>query len=389
MGSLGYCTDNYLDFPIGSTSVSCALVSGVAALMLSANSSLSSNDVTDILHNTARQVGNYSQNEIGYGLVDAYSATVMAGTKIIGSDYLCSTTDYYVSCLPPGATVSWSISGTGASAYSLYSNTPTTNHCRLIRNNSLSSTYFFLSITAQIIWHGSVFKTITKQLTGNSGAIFRYDQPSCSSFYNHSYTFPEIENMPISPNETKFVPVGCLFVLKSGYFVGKTITTVGTPWWFDKHFKGELQLVLAPPSASDSFTIIIGARACDEEVQFTFYPLPESGMIYAYSVDMTLEGEQHYKLAIAENEEYSSKSPQNDRREVVSGEATTACLKTSTGTPAWSVNAINVKTGVKAFQTDLSQPTFIMDTSHWEPGVYVIRAFTGGDVIFAKKIIVK
>lgn len=38
---------------------------------------------------------------------------------------------------------------------------------------------------------------------------------------------------------------------------------------------------------------------------------------------------------------------------------------------------------------DLSQPTYIMDTSHWVPGVYVIRAFTGGDVIFAKKIIVK
>ena len=57
--------------------------------------------------------------------------------------------------------------------------------------------------------------------------------------------------------------------------------------------------------------------------------------------------------------------------------------------PNWSVNAINVKTGVKVLQEELSQPTYTLNTSQWEPGVYVVRGFTGGDVIFAEKICVK
>ena len=385
MGSLGFDTSSNYTSQTG-TSASCAIVAGVAALMLSANGYKTSAQITDYLHSTARPLGTYTQNEVGYGLVDATAAVCMAGSRIIGSDYQCLTTGYYVPCIPPGAYVVWSHTGQGTSMYNLEPDSPAPNHCYLRRNNTpATSSFFHSTLTAQIIWGGSVFKTMTMNLIGNTGKIFTYDQPSCNSYYNSYYTFQEIENMPISPNETKFVPVGCLFVLKSGYFVGKTITTIGTPWMFDNHIKSEIQFVLAPPSASDSLTIVVGARACDDEVRFTFYPLPESGMIYAYAIDMTPEGEQHYKLAIGENEEYLSVSTQSEKREAIKEDTP----KDPADTPAWSVNAINVKTGAKVLQEELSQPTYMMDTSQWEPGVYVVRAFTGGDVIFARKITVR
>ena len=189
--------------------------------------------------------------------------------------------------------------------------------------------------------------------------------------------------MPISPNSVTFVPVGCLFMLKSGFFVGKTITTIGTPWMFNKHFKGILQFTLAPSSVSESFRIIVGARGCDNEVQFTFYPIPESNTLYAYSVDMESTSSQSYRLTISENKEYTTLQKNVPESNMGKKE-----LKEKHN-PQWTVDAINAKTGVKTLESEVSSSTFTMDTSHWVPGVYVIRAFTGGDVIFAKKIIVK
>ena len=385
MGSLGFNpSGNYYSHT--GTSSSCAIVAGVAALMLSASGHLTSAQVTEYLHSSARQLNGYTQDQVGYGLVDATAAVCMAGSRIIGSDYQCLTTEYYVPCIPPGAYVVWSHTGQGTSLYNLETDSPAPNHCYLRRNNTpATSSYFYSTLTAQIIWGGSVFKTMTMNLTGNSGKIFTYDQPSCNSYYNNSYTFPAQTNMLIEPNETKFVPVGCMFKLRSGYIAGKDVTTIGTPWMYNSTQPDEIRFSLAPPSASESFTIVIGARACDDEVRFTFYPLPESGITYTHAINMTSEGEQRYKLTITEYEESLSTSPENDKLKAAEGTVPVS----SDISPVWSVNAINVKTGAKVLQKELSQSTFTMDTSQWEPGIYVVRGFTGGEVIFAEKIVVK
>ena len=84
-----YAGDNYiLDFD--GTSAACPHVAGVAALVLSANPNLSGRKVKEIIERTCTKVRNYLYDydsiaphgtwdyQMGYGLVNAYQAVLMA-----------------------------------------------------------------------------------------------------------------------------------------------------------------------------------------------------------------------------------------------------------------------------------------------------------------------
>lgn len=76
------------------TSAACPHVAGVAALILSVNGNLTSQEVGDIIEKTARKVGGYAYStvsgrpngtwnkEMGYGLVDAYAAVLEAKRRL-------------------------------------------------------------------------------------------------------------------------------------------------------------------------------------------------------------------------------------------------------------------------------------------------------------------
>ena len=92
-GTLGITTTdlyNNYRFNFGGTSAAAPQVSGIAALMLSVNPDLTRQQVADIIERTARKVGDYNyqttegrpngtwNNQMGYGLVDAYAALLEA-----------------------------------------------------------------------------------------------------------------------------------------------------------------------------------------------------------------------------------------------------------------------------------------------------------------------
>lgn len=102
MGTGGYNATNY-NHLFGGTSAACPHVAGVAALILSVAPNLTSQQVRDIIETTAQKirpdvytystVQNHSNgtwnNEMGYGLVDAYAAV----RKALDSDlYVCDAT---------------------------------------------------------------------------------------------------------------------------------------------------------------------------------------------------------------------------------------------------------------------------------------------------------
>ena len=105
------------------TSMAAPHVSGIVALILSVNPNLTFQQVNDIIENTAQKIGNYNygnaanrpngtwNNEMGYGLVDAYASVQQAQQSLVsitGPDIVCSSnTKFY---LQGGNNPTWSTS---------------------------------------------------------------------------------------------------------------------------------------------------------------------------------------------------------------------------------------------------------------------------------------
>lgn len=121
VGTAGKNSTNYMN-NFNGTSSACPHVASVAALVLSVNPFLTQKEVADIIESTAQKVGDYSysqkdtrpngtwNNEVGYGLVDAYAAVLAAknmAPHIIGEATLSSQSTYSVTNLPAGAKIKW------------------------------------------------------------------------------------------------------------------------------------------------------------------------------------------------------------------------------------------------------------------------------------------
>jgi thermitase len=107
------------------TSMATPYVSGVAALLLSVNPTLTGQRVRDIIESTCTKIGSYNyatisgrtngtwNNEMGYGLINAYAAVSAANLLISGPSQICDQGTYTINNLPAGATVVWSATPSG------------------------------------------------------------------------------------------------------------------------------------------------------------------------------------------------------------------------------------------------------------------------------------
>lgn len=141
-------TQSY-DYFLG-TSMAAPYVSGIAALILSVSKNYTRQEVVNIIESNAKKVGVYNyattygrpngtwNNQMGYGLVDAYDAVSEAlQGQIFGPDMLADSAYYYIQNVPQNATIQWSLNNV----------TVFPKHCEIVSGQGTCSVYVALRPT--------------------------------------------------------------------------------------------------------------------------------------------------------------------------------------------------------------------------------------------------
>jgi subtilisin family serine protease len=327
-------------------------VTGVAALMLSVNPTLTPIQIRDTLRSTCTKLSGYTYNsagwneEAGYGLLNAQAAVhaiVHASKRIVGSYFIDDSNIYYVEDLPPTATVEWSLSDSYYDANCLDQNDPTQNQCTITRDYSRDMTN--ATLTATIKYNGDTIQTFTKTgLYAHYDFKGHYTSAVGSGDINYTHIFT------IKPNWTYYVT--------SPHFYGATVTygsNGATPsiWGFSPTY-GDLTFV----STDTSLPVVINVNDIDGNYyQLVAFP-NNNPLSFSY-------GDNSIVVSINEDEDS------------IGGLCNLA----------WSIEIRDTTTGeLMATQTSTTRSAIIY-TSGWPKGMYVVKVTVDKEV-FREKILV-
>ncbi len=156
-GEAGYSVSNYYSYFNG-TSAACPQVSGIAALMLSANNNLTNKQVKDIIQKSAHDLGVEGWDEtFGYGLVDAYRSVLYAireqNMAISGPNVIEKQGTFTVNNLPSYCSIKWNqspVQDALNSTYASLSYDATNPNCVIV--NNYGSNGFSILLGASVIF---------------------------------------------------------------------------------------------------------------------------------------------------------------------------------------------------------------------------------------------
>lgn len=301
--------------------------------------------------------------------------------QIRGSVILCSSNTYYLENSIAGCYTIWSLSGSEASNFTIQNNTPSTGQCTITRNSgaSFSNTHFSLTLTASIYSSGSLIKTLTKNLTGNTGFNCTYQQDAGTDYSSYPpVNFPATPETNLTNPNATYVYAGSTVRLKSGYFWGKDVTFSGP--YDNSYFIGrdEIRFIMSSTaSTSNPVIITVHEMGCDDEVQMTFYPKTYSPY---YSIGLTALDEQIYQVSLIKDELPSWK---------ISWDNYTNTTTETPDYPEWGLEIVNATTGKVILSEILREPNYIVNAKRWDSGLYIIRASIDKKDIFNEKINIK
>lgn len=388
------------------TSYAAPHVSGVVALMLSVNPTLTPAQIREILHDSCTKLSDYTydgngwNSEVGYGLLNAENA--VKGTVIYsmsGPSIICNSTSatYTIDNLPSSYSVSWSINNNN------FTITPSGNQCYVIYSGSPA--YSVANLTADIKWNEHVLKSISKRIIMHDPELFvqgyqpesyvpdgycpeQYftvsdDDLSLRSFNHQSMDtlfFAEDESLPIDFVEESVSGIiselgvpniygGNNVTLTSTRFDGMDISFSGTtsPEYYNRSGNS---IVFRMPTNIDTYSVTVNGSSDSgcHDFSFRLNVIPPHGMtsndpniilsLSGTTLSITFEGDIYFA-----GHGQIGYCPWN----VAIYEVPSA------GTPVYSAAVPS------------NQTTINVNTSSWSPGYYLIRVTQNGNV-YTKKI---
>ena len=342
------------------TSLSAPIVSGVVALMLSVNPNLTPAEVRDILHKTATKYSGYSYNsdgwcsQIGYGVVNARAAVSLAALSLSGPAVVSSSATYTVENLSQDFDVVWTLSNSYYNQNCIQKNYPTNAQCVITRNSSISMDN--ATLTATIKLNNNVVKTLTKTVyahVGFKGTYYNGQTTKTISLPTPLYFRNNITNAKInSPN-----------------LIDASVSFWSSMSWSHDATNGIIQF--STPSSNTTSAIHVDCS---------------NGDGYNLTI-ITTNNSNLLNVLVGDGQIEVSLIPVDDEESI--GTSDIGFLaKDATEPLVWTLEVYDATTGRMTFSQKVEGSTFTIDTTSWEPGVYIIKAIVGDEVL-SEKVVVK
>lgn len=353
---------NYLD----GTSFAAPQVSGVVALMLSVNPTLTPDSIRSILRSTCTKLSGYTytsgwNNETGYGLLNAYAAVKVVAPIISGSSALCDSNDYSVTNLPSGASVSWNMTIDGDSTLAQLSvDTPAINQCRITRNDSQNGS-FTVTLSATIIYQNDTITILSKDI--NAPAQFvsvPYTIINTQGSGGTGGMVGSYINIDIKPN--------VMYLLSSSYFSGKTPAIHGSPIIGNYMFTpagSNRYHVMVPQGGNLIATFTDGCTT----TTWSFW-----GRNSAYLMSIG-GGDGQLIVDITENDSAVSEVTDTRSKEE---------MPVSLDNLEWTLEVYEASAFRKVRTEDVEGNKYTLDTTSLPKGIYIIRAIVGKEILSEK-----
>lgn len=268
--------------------------------------------------------------------------------SISGLNVIANSATYNVSYLPTGYTVTWSLSDSYYNSYCLQQDYPASNQCTISRVSGHDM--YNATLTAAIKRNGTTVKTITK--TG----IYAY-----SGFYGTYYNGQTSHQINL-PNPLYVLP-NTLVIINSPNLVNASVSYSGetpTNWIFSPN-NGTLKVGMSSTIGSTVNVHVV----CENG---STYDLP---------------------IVVTNNLNLLSVVVSDGQIEVtISPESCSDQTDLNTEDLIWTLEVYNATTTEKVFTKTVRGGSFIIDTTGWKPGVYVVKVTIGKEV-YSKKVIVK
>lgn len=274
--------------------------------------------------------------------------------KIVGDAVVSSTSSYSVDPLPEGYTVEWSLSDSYYNMNCFLVDVSGTGGCTIKRDNNREMNN--ATLTATIKRNGYVATTITKTVHAYSGFRGTYNIGN----KDESLTYPYLIYMPF--NNT--------LIIKSPNLIKAKVTYDGTftpsNWVFDE-YGGQITAYIAVPPVESQ---------------------PTYGQL-TLVINVTCQNGDFYRIVVFRKEAYRSLSTQMNGNLLEANLVSDSSESASNDNEEWAIDVFDVTTNEnKASQRVLGSRNVSVDTSGWKPGIYVVRA-TCGDEVLTKKLIIK
>ena len=256
---------------------------------------------------------------------------------------------YYVSNLPSDMTVTWSINDSYYQG-ELEQDEPLTNQCTIY-----GDTYHELynaTLTASVYKNGALVQRATKVVS------------TPEVFYGTYYNGQTTKQINL-PNPLYVLP-GTDACISSQNLVGASVYYDGnaTPYTWSFNSSSGILHVGMPTSSGDVIAVHVTTALGNN---FVLYILKTS-VVYSMSIGTDL---RTITISLVENDRGSIQPMDNGSKHT-----------------SWKLEVYNSTNGNKVFSQEVDGESFVIDTTGWDPGIYIVKAYIGDEVL-SEKIVVK